>query len=68
MSTLSQTRDFVDEVVDELKKVTWPDRDQLRNATFVMIVFVVIITIIIWLMDVGVRAILNVILNVFGGG
>jgi preprotein translocase subunit SecE len=68
MSTLSQTREYVDEVVDELKKVTWPDRAQLRNATFVMIVFVIIITIIIWLMDVGVRAILNVILNVFGGG
>lgn len=68
MSTLSQTREYVDEVVDELKKVTWPDRAQLRNATFVMIVFVIIITIIIWLMDVSVRAILNVILNVFGGG
>jgi preprotein translocase subunit SecE len=65
MEALSQTRAYIDEVVEELKKVTWPDRAQLRNATFVVIVFVIIISIIIWGMDVVIRSILNVVIDVF---
>jgi preprotein translocase subunit SecE len=65
MEALSQTRAYIDEVVEELKKVSWPDRAQLRNATFVVIVFVIIISIIIWGMDVVIRSILNVVIDVF---
>ena len=46
-----RTRDFVGEVVDELKKVTWPDWPQLKNATLVIIVFILIVSAIIWGMD-----------------
>jgi preprotein translocase subunit SecE len=62
---LTRTKDFVGEVVEELKKVTWPDFPQLKNATLVIIVFVVIVALIIWLMDMAVRGILNVILDLF---
>ena len=62
---LARTKDFVGEVVEELKKVTWPDFPQLKSATLVIIVFVVIVALIIWLMDMGVRGILNVILDLF---
>ena len=34
-----------------MKRVTWPDREQLRNATAVILVFCVIIAIIIGMMD-----------------
>jgi preprotein translocase subunit SecE len=61
----ARTRDFVNEVVDELKKVTWPDFPQLKNATLVIIVFVVIVALIIWVMDLAVRGLLNVILDLF---
>jgi preprotein translocase subunit SecE len=67
MISLAQAREYTSEVVEELKKVTWPDRAQLRNATLVVIVFVIVIAIIIWLMDLGVRGILNVILDIFAG-
>ena len=46
-----RTRDFVGEVTDEMKKVTWPDWPQLKNATLVIIVFVLIVAAIIWGMD-----------------
>jgi preprotein translocase subunit SecE len=46
-----RTRDFVGEVSDEMKKVTWPDWPQLKNATLVIIVFVLIVAAIIWGMD-----------------
>jgi preprotein translocase subunit SecE len=49
---------FVGEVQNEVKKVTWPDREQLRNATGVIILFVVIVAILIGLMDVILQGIL----------
>ncbi len=64
-SALVRGKDFVGEVVEELKKVTWPDFPQLKNATLVIIVFVIIVALIIWLMDLGVRGILNVIMDIF---
>ena len=62
---VSTARDFVLEVVDELKKVTWPDWPQLKNATFVILIFVIIVAAIIWVMDLGVRGVLGVIMDIF---
>jgi preprotein translocase subunit SecE len=53
-----QTVAFVGEVNAEMRKVTWPDRQQLRSATGVIILFVVIVAIIIGLMDVILQGIL----------
>ncbi len=63
--SLVKARDFSAEVVDEVKKVTWPDWPQLKNATAVIIVFVIIVSLVIWLMDVVTRNVLNLILNLF---
>ena len=46
--------------------MTWPDRDQLQNATLVVIAFTIAISIVIWMMDGVVRFILNQILGIFG--
>ena len=62
---VTRTRSFITETVDELKKVTWPDFPQLKNATLVIIVFVIIVALIIWVMDLSVRGILNVIMDMF---
>jgi len=67
MQALTRARTFLDEVVDEIRKVTWPDKDQLRNATFVIIVFVIVVALIIWVMDLVVRFAVNGILNLFTG-
>jgi preprotein translocase subunit SecE len=64
-SAIARSRDFVGEVFDELKKVTWPDFPQLKNATLVIIVFVIIVALIIWVMDISVRGILNIIMDLF---
>jgi len=37
------TRIFVGEIVDELKKATWPTRQELRESTVVVIVAAVIL-------------------------
>ncbi len=63
--SLVKARDFSAEVVEEVKKVTWPDWPQLKNATLVILVFIIIVSIIIWLMDVVTRNALNFVLNLF---
>jgi preprotein translocase SecE subunit len=63
---LNETRNFIEESWAELGRVTWPDYDQLKNATFVIIVFSIAVAGIIWIMDISSRTIINFILRVFG--
>lgn len=60
------TRTFLEECWEELRKVTWPDSDQLRSATIVVIIFTIIISAIIWIMDLTVSWILRTIMGLFG--
>jgi len=64
-SPIVRTRDFTLEVYEELKKVTWPDKAQLKSATIVILVFCAIVSAIIWVMDQGINGVLSVITGVF---
>lgn len=66
MEKLQETKVFIEECGEELQKVTWPDWAQLKSATLVIIVFVLLISMVIWLMDVSVRFALDVIMGLFG--
>ena len=63
---LHDTRTFIEESWAELQRVTWPDYEQLKNATFVIIVFSIIVALIIWIMDIASRTVINMILGIFG--
>ena len=43
---------FLRETRDEVKKITWPDRLQLRNATLVILGFVALVAVVIGTMDI----------------
>jgi preprotein translocase SecE subunit len=43
--------DFLREVRGEVQKVTWPGMEELRKATVVIVIFVVILGVVIGLMD-----------------
>ena len=59
--------EFLREVRAELKKVTWPDWPQLRQATITIIAFVLLIGAFIALMDVTLQAVLvRAIPSLFG--
>lgn len=64
-SIIARTRDFTADVADEIRKVTWPDWPQLKNSTFVILVFVIVVALIIWVMDLIVRGVVNVIMDLF---
>ncbi|MCA0376933.1 MAG: preprotein translocase subunit SecE [Gemmatimonadetes bacterium] len=49
---------FYHDVIAEMKKVTWPDRPQLQQATIQIIIFVLLLGAVIGLVDVGLQALL----------
>ena len=49
---------FYQEVVTEMRKVTWPDRDQLKDTTIKIIIFVLFIGAVIGILDVLLQLIL----------
>ena len=49
---------FYHDVLSEMRKVTWPDRPQLQQATIQIIVFVLFIGAVIALLDVGLQFVL----------
>jgi preprotein translocase SecE subunit len=63
---LTRLREFLSTVPVEMKRVTWPDWDQLRNATGVIIVFVLIVAGIIGLMDLVFRQMVDLIIRQLG--
>ena len=65
-SKIRATRDFIEECAEELSKVTWPDQAQLKSATMVVILFVFLISAVIWLMDVASRTVIQFIMGIFG--
>ena len=66
LQKITDTRVFVEEAWVELQRVTWPDFEQLKNATWVIIAFSVLVALIIWIMDVASRTVIDLILRVFG--
>ena len=66
-SLVARTRTFFGEVRDEMRKVTWPDRPQLVQSTWIILIFVLIVSGIIFVMDWSVRGIIDIVINVFGG-
>jgi preprotein translocase subunit SecE len=47
----SGPRKFVRDVQGELKRVTWPDRDQLRQSTAVVLIIVLVLTAYVYAWD-----------------
>lgn len=60
------TRDFLEECWDEVQKVTFPDFEQTRSVTIVVIIFSIAVSLVIWIMDISVRQILEFIMGIFG--
>ena len=60
------TRAVIEECVVELQKVTWPDWAHLRSATFVVLVFTMVVSLIIWLMDKSASFVISTIMGIFG--
>ena len=51
MAASIRMRAYLHDVRNEIKKVTWPDVDELKRSTTVIVIFVLILGVVIGLMD-----------------
>ena len=58
---LAQTKQFMLEVTKEMKKVSWPSREQLRESTLVVIVACLIIIGVTFVIDQAMSQIMEAI-------
>jgi preprotein translocase subunit SecE len=62
---MEKIKKFLKEVVAELRKVTWPSKEELTGSTIVTIVVSLIVAVFIGIVD---RILTLVIRAIFGGG
>jgi preprotein translocase subunit SecE len=54
---------FVKEAKDELKKVTWPERDEVTSFTGVVVVTVVAISLFLWFVDSALMVLIKTVMK-----
>ena len=55
--------DFFNGVTKEMKKVTWPTREELKDSTVVVIVSTIILSLFVFVADFAVMQVLKVLLG-----
>jgi preprotein translocase subunit SecE len=65
MGVIGRVKEFVQEVLAEFRKVTWPTRQELVNSTVVVIVVTVVLAFFLGAVDIGLARAVEWIL---GGG
>jgi preprotein translocase subunit SecE len=59
---------FYQSVMAEMRKVTWPEIPDVRRATIAIIIFVLLLGLFIWLLDLVLQQVLvNLIPSLFSG-
>lgn len=56
-------QNYIRDVIAELKKVTWPTREELKGSTITVILFSIISTIFVFLVDLGLGELVNLLLG-----
>lgn len=59
----NKTIQFVKESRDELKKVSWPERDEVSALTMVVLVTVIITSLFLWLVDATLMKIVSLVMK-----
>jgi preprotein translocase subunit SecE len=55
--------EFLQQVKAELQKVTWPTRKETYGSTVVVIVLVLMVAVFLWVVDTGLSAMIQALLN-----
>jgi preprotein translocase subunit SecE len=59
----SKVAEFLQQVKAELQKVTWPTRKETYGSTMVVIVLVLLVAVFLWVVDSGLSAMIQALLN-----
>jgi len=63
VSKIKQFIDFAKEAKEELRKVTWPDRDEVTSFTIVVVITVIMISLFLWLVDSALMKLIKVVMG-----
>ena len=63
MGFLTRTREFIQEVLAEFKKVNWPTREQLLNSTVIVLVVTVVLAFFLGFVDIALARVVEKILR-----
>jgi preprotein translocase subunit SecE len=63
MQVVARIREFVQEVLAEFRKVTWPSRQELVNSTVVVIVVTVVLAVFLGAVDIALARVVEWILG-----
>ena len=63
MGIVARLREFVQEVLAEFRKVTWPSRDELINSTSIVIVVTVVLAFFLGVVDISLTKVVERILR-----
>ncbi|MBU1076165.1 MAG: preprotein translocase subunit SecE [Spirochaetes bacterium] len=55
--------EFIKLSIAELKKVSWPDKEEVKSSTYVVLVTVIIISVFLGLVDKGISEIIKMVLK-----
>jgi preprotein translocase subunit SecE len=58
---IKKTKQFVEDVRVEMKKVIWPERDQLVNSTVIVLIISAIFTLFIFFADTIISRVINIL-------
>ncbi len=60
---MSKFIEYLNGVQSEMKKVSWPSKDEVKDATILVVVFSIFFAIVVKLFDLGLDKILGLVLN-----
>jgi len=58
---ITSIKEFSNDVVKEMKKVSWPNKEQLKESTIVVLTTCVVISVFVWFIDTGMTFIIKTI-------
>jgi len=64
---INRIKNYLNDVKSELKKVTWPNRDDLEKTTVAVIVLSIIFGIYLTLVDTSFRFLVKYVIRLVGG-
>jgi len=66
-TTRTSARDFFVDVKEQVQKITWPDQEQLKSSTGIIVLFVALVAVVIFGMDLVIRTVLELVGSLFAG-
>ena len=63
VAKIKEWMQFFKDSREELRKVTWPDREEVTSFTVVVVVALVVFSIFLWLVDTGLMALIKTVMK-----